>query len=39
MSENKKDALKSKNRMTLLGIVVLIVILFVVTIIKVQTQS
>lgn len=41
--ENKqtgRDAtLKAKNRMTLLALVVLIAVLFVVTIIKVKTQS
>lgn len=39
MSDNKPNALKAKNRMTLLALLALIVVLFFVTIIKVKTQS
>lgn len=36
---NKQDALKAKNRMTLFGLLLLIAVLFIVTIIKIKTQS
>lgn len=38
MMTQEKNTLKAKNRMTLLGLLALIVILFVVTIIKIKTQ-